>query len=173
MTKETMVKNNMKKITKIVIGMLLLFLLLGTVYAAENVRPIQTTYGTTGQLNIGEGMIPEETGVNGNTQVLAFTDGKSNCYFISTDKDTASDLIQSIQKGTKCRDGNVEWYHLEDKELTNGIGAMGTHLELKTTNSMNVGFLESPNTDEVIVLVAPPNTIVNCFNSIQWGQSEQ
>lgn len=159
----------MEKGIKIIIGISILLLLIGTCYATDNIKPFQTTYNTTGQLNIGDGMIPEDTGVNGNTQVLAFSDGWNEGYFISTDKDTAADLIQAIQSGTKCRDGDIVYYHLEDKELTNGFGAFGSHLKLKTTNSMNAGFVESPNSDEVIVVVAGPDTIVDCFKSIEWG----
>ena len=159
----------MKKSTKIIIGAAILLLLVGTVYAAENIKPFQTTYNTKGELNIGDGVIPEETGVNDGTQVLAFSDGFDKCYFISTSEENAKDLIQTIKSGNKCRDGDIEWYHLEDKELTNSFGAWGNHLKLKTTNSMNVGFLESPNSDEVIVLIAPPDTIVDCFKSIEWG----
>ncbi len=159
----------MKNITKIIIGVSLLFLIIGTISATDNVKPFQTTYNTTGELNIADGMITDETGVNGNTQILAFEDGFNKCYFISTDKNTASDLIQTVQTGTKCRDGDIVYYHLENKELVNGFGAFGTHLKVKTTDSMNVGYMENPNNDEVIVLVAPPDTIVNCFKSIQWG----
>lgn len=161
----------------ILIGILLIILLalvgfiLGSItHNPENVKNVTTPYGTTCTLNIGEGMLPDETGVTDETQVLAFTDGIRECYFISTTKDIASDLIYSIQSGTKCRDGDVVWYHLEDKELVNGFGAFGTHLKLKTTNEMNAGFMENPNNDEVIVLVAPPDTIIDCFNSIKWGQ---
>lgn len=165
---KNMVKK-MKKIMKIITGIAVLLLLIGAVCATDNVKPFTTPHNTTGELNIGEGMIPEETGVEGDTQVLAFSDGRSNCYFISTTKDVASDLISSIESGTKCRDGDIVWYHLEDKELVNSFGAFGTHLKLKTTNEMNAGFVESPNSDEVIVLIAPPDTIVDCFKSIQWG----
>jgi len=155
--------------TKIIIGITILFLIIGIAAATDNVKPFQTTYNTTGELNIHDGPITDETGVEGNTQVLAFEDGFNKCYFISTDKNTASDLINSIQKGTKCRDGDIVWYHLQDKELVNGWGAFGSHVKVETTNDMNVGFMESPNSDEVIVLVASPDTIVDCFKSVKWG----
>ena len=138
----------------------------------KNIKNVTTTYGTNCSLDIGKGMIPEETGVNGSTQVLAFSDGRSNCYFISTSKDIASDLIKTVQSGTKCRDGDIVWYHLSDKELVNGWGAFGSHVKVKTTNEMDVGFLESSVSDEVIVLVAPPDTIVDCFKSVKWGNGK-
>lgn len=158
----------MKKIIKIIIGISILLLCVGVVFA-DNVKPFQTPYNTTGKLNIGDGMIPEETGVTEDIQILAFNDGWDKCYFISTSKDNAADLIQSIQSGKKCKADGVEWYHLEDKQLANSHSAFGTHLKLETVNEMNVGYLESPTSDEVIVLVAPPDTIINCFKSIQWG----
>lgn len=154
---------------KIIIGIAILILLIGIVYAAENIKPFQTPYNTTGKLNIGDGIIPDETGVNEGTQVLAFSDGFNKCYFISTNKDNANDLIKTIESGTKCRDGDIVYYHLEDKELTNAFGAWGTHLKLKTTDSMDVGYLESPNSEEVIIVVAGPDTIVDCLKSIKWG----
>lgn len=159
----------MKNITKILIGISLLFLLLGTVSAADNVRPFQTPYNTTGELNIGDGMIPEETGVTDEAQVLAFSDGWDTCYFISTSKDVAADLIKSIESGTKCSDRDVVWYHIKDEHLANSYSVFGgTHLKLDA-DEYNIGFMESPNSDEVIILMAPPDTIIDCFNSINWG----
>ena len=44
----------------------------------------------------------------------AFDGGLNEGYFISTSKENAADLIQTIQSGTKCRDGDIVYYHLED-----------------------------------------------------------
>ena len=104
----------MKKITKIIIGVSILLLFIGACYAGEP-RPLQTPYGTTGQLDVSEGIIAEETTVTEEGQVLAFNDGWNKGYFISTSKDNAADLIDTITStGTKCRDGDIVWYHMKD-----------------------------------------------------------
>ena len=167
----------MKTITKIALIIIILaiaILLIGNITNNsnnnENIKNVTTPYNTTCQLDIGEGIITEDTTVNEDGQKLAFTDGISECMFISTDKDV-SDLTSSIESyGTKCLDDGVTWYHMKDQELVNTWSAFGgTHLKLKDTNEYDVGFLENPNGGETIILVGPPDTIVNCFNSIQWG----
>ncbi|MBO7718715.1 MAG: hypothetical protein J6S29_01035 [Methanosphaera sp.] len=136
-----------------------------------NIKNITTPYNTTAKIDIGKGMYTEDTHVNENGQVLAFDAGGNEGYFISTSKENAADFIKSIQSGTKCRDGDIVYYHLEDKELVNTYSPFGgTHLKLKTTNSVNVGFMENPNSDEVIIVMAGPDTIVDCFKSIEWGK---
>ena len=147
------------------------FIILGTGHSEKNIKNITTPYGTTGTLDIGKGMYSEDTTVNDNGQFLAFDAGANEGYFISTSKDNAAELLDIIQSGTKCRDGDIVYYHLEDQQLANSYSVFGgTHLKLETTNSMNVGFLESPVSDEVIIVMAGPDTIVDCLNSIQWGQ---
>ena len=147
---------------------ILLFSMMG--HSEKNIKPISTPYGTNATLDIGKGMYTEDTTVNENGQFLAFDAGVNEGYFISTSKETASDLIDIIETGTKCRNGDIVYYHLEDKELANSYSVFGgTHLKLETTNSINVGYLESPVSDEVIIVMAGPETIVDCLNSIQWG----
>lgn len=168
-------KMDIKKL--ILIGILLIILLalvgfiLGSItHTPENVKNVTTPYNTHCQLDIGEGIITEDTVVNDDGQKLAFTDGISECLFISTNQDV-SDLTRNIEaSGTKCLDDGVVWYHMKDQQLTNSYSVFGgTHLKLGDVNEYNVGFIENPNGGETIILVAPPDTIVDCFNSIQWG----
>ena len=163
----------MNKITKIIIGVSILLLFIGACYAGET-RPLQTPYGTTGQLDVSEGIITDETTVTEEGQVLAFNDGWNKGYFISTSKDNAADLINTIKStGTRCLDDNIEWYHMKDAKLGNSYSVFsGTHLKLDY-NEYDIGYLESPNTDEVIILMAGPTKIVDCFKSIQWGNGTQ
>ena len=136
----------------------------------KNIKDIVTPYNTTAKIDIGKGTYPEDTGVNENGQVLAFDANGNEGYFISTSKANAADLINTIQSGTKCRDGDIVYYHLEDKELANTYSPFGgTHLKLETVNEANVGYMESPNSDEVIIVMAGPDTIVDCLKSIEWG----
>ena len=162
---------------KIILGIIILliagFLILGTGHSEKNIKNITTIYGTNGTLDIGKGMYTEDTGVTEDTQVLAFDGGLNEGFFISTSKENAADLIQAIQSGTKCRDGDIVYYHLEDKELANSYSVFGgTHLKLDTVNSMDIGYLESPVSDEVVIVTAGPDTIVDCLNSLQWGNSK-
>jgi hypothetical protein len=160
----------MKKIIKILIGISILFLLIGSVVAAENIRPVTTPYNTTAQLDIGGGLITDETTVTEEGQVLAFEDGWNKGYFISTSKENAADLINTItSQGTKCRDDNIVWYHMKDSHLANSYSVFGgTHLKLES-NEYDIGYLENPNSDEVIILMAGPTKIVDCFKSVNWG----
>lgn len=166
--------NTIKKIAIAIIILAIAIVLIGMLTGGgssnENIKNVTTPYNTTCQLDIGEGIITEDTTVNDDGQKLAFTDGISECLFISTDKDV-SDLTSSIESyGTKCRDGDVVYYHMKDQQLTNSYSVFGgTHLKLEDVNEYNVGFMENPNGGETIILVAPPDTIVDCFNSIQWG----
>lgn len=159
----------MKNLTKIIIGISILFLFIGVV-CAEDAREFQTPYGTTGKLDISEGLIADETTVTDEGQVLAFNDGWGKGYFISTSKDNAADLINTITStGTKCRDGDIVWYHMKDSHLANSYSVFGgTHLKLES-DEYDIGYLESPNTDEVIILMAGPTKIVDCFKTIQWA----
>lgn len=159
---------------KIIIGILIILivgiLVFSMGHSEKNVKNFTTPYGTNGTLDIGKGIYTEDTTVNENGQFLAFDAGANEGYLISTSKDKAADLINIIETGTKCRDGDIVYYHLEDKQLANSYSVFGgTHLKLETTNSMNVGYLESPVSDEVIIVIAGPDTIVDCLNSIQWG----
>ena len=137
----------------------------------ENIKNVTTPYNTTCQLNIGKGMISDETTVNDDGQKLVFTDGITKEMFIST-KNDVSDLLTSIEStGTACEKDGVVWYHMKDQQLANSYSVFGgTHLKLEDTNEYNVGFVENPNTDEVIILVGSPDTIVDCFKTISWGQ---
>ena len=166
--------NTIKKIAIaiiiIAVAIFVIGMLTGGGSSNENVKNVTTPYNTTCQLNIGEGIITEDTVVTEDGQKLAFTDGISECLFISTNQDV-SDLISNIEaSGTKCLDDGVVWYHMKDLQLTNSYSVFGgTHLKLEDVNEYNVGFMENPNGGETIILVAPPDTIVDCFNSIQWG----
>ena len=42
-------------------------------------------------------------------------------------------------------------------------------MKLKHADEYDVGFMESPDSDEVIILVASPRKLVDCFNSVKWG----
>lgn len=163
----------MKNMTKIIIGISLLFLLVGVV-CAEDARQLQTPYGTTCKLDISEGLIPDETTVTDEGQVIAFNDGWGKGYFISTSKENAADLIDTLKStGTRCLDDGIEWYHMKDSHLANSYSVFGgTHLKLES-DDYNIGYLESPNTDEVIILMAGPDKIVDCFKSVQWGDGTQ
>ena len=162
--------NTMRNITKIILGIGILFLLLGMVYAEDRIQDVTTPYGTKCKLNIGGGLNPDETTVNDDGQKLAFNDGYKDGLFISTTQDV-SDLLDSIKSsGTKCSDDNIVWYHMKDQELSNTWSPLGgDHLKLDTTTEYDVGFMENPNSDEVIILIAGPDTIVDCFKSIEWG----
>jgi len=156
---------------KIIIGVLLLFLVIGTVTAADRIQTVQTPTGTTCKLDIGSGLDASQTTVNEDGQKLVFDAGWYPGTFISTSKENAADVIQDIQAtGKKCTADGVTWYHFADKELTNTWSVFGgTHLKLEDTNEFDVGFLENPNNDEVIILIAPSNRIVDCFKTIEWG----
>lgn len=159
----------MKNITKILIGIGILLLIVGVVSAEDRIQDVQTPYGTTCKLNIGDGINPDETTVNDDGQKLAFTDGSKDCVFISTKQDV-SDITNDIKTGTKCMKDDIVWYHIKDQEVVNDWSPFaGEHLKLGTANEFDVGFLESPNSDETIILVAGPDTIVDCFKSVEWG----
>ena len=158
------------KLSKILIGIGIIFLLIGAVSAADRIQDVTTPYGTTCKLNIGGGLNPDETTVNEDGQKLAFNDGYKDCVFISTTKDV-SDLIKDIEStGTKCAKDDIVWYHMKDQQLSNSYSVFGgTHLKLEDVNEYDVGFLKNPNGDETIILVAGPDTIVDCFKSVEWG----
>ena len=171
------VKKNMKNGAKIALVIIIVAITVFAVGAMTsnnnhaNVKNVTTPYNTTCKLNIGEGIISEETTVNEDGQKLTFSDGTRKGVFISTTKDV-SDLLNSIKThGTLCKDDNVTWYHMKDQQLVNTYSPFGgTHLKLADTNEYDVGFMENPNNDEVIILVASPNTIVDCFKTIEWGK---
>lgn len=166
--------NDDEKMRKIIIGILLVLLVgsitLGGVYSADCVQDITTPYNTTCKLNIGSGLNPDETTVTEEGQILAFECGYYQGYFISTSKDNAADLISNIEStGTKCVKDGVTWYHMKDQHLANSYSVFGgTHLKLES-NDYDIGFMENPNSDEVIILLGPSTRIIECFNSIQWG----
>ena len=165
--------NTLTKIALVIIVIAIGIVVVGSLTNSgnnENIKNVTTPYGTTCHLNIGKGMYSEETVVNDDGQKLVFDDGANKGIFISTTQDL-SDLIAGIEAtGTKCSDDGVTWYHMKDQQLANTYSVFGgTHLKLEDVNEYNVGFMKNPNNDEVIVLVAGPDTIVDCFNSIQWG----
>ncbi len=157
-------------IKKILIGTCILLLLIGTVTAADRIQDVTTPYGTTCKLNIGGGINAEDTTVNDDGQKLAFNDGYKDCIFISTTKDV-SDLTKEIEStGTKCARDDIVWYHMKDQKLANSYSVFGgTHLKLENVNEYDVGFLKNPNSDETLILVAGPDSIVDCFKSVKWG----
>ena len=157
-------------IKKILIGICILLMLIGTVAAADRIQDVTTPYGTTCKLSIGGGINPDDTTVNEDGQKLAFNDGYKDCIFISTTKDV-SDLIKSIEStGTKCAKDDVVWYHMKDQQLANSYSVFGgTHLKLENVNEYDIGFLKSPNSDETLILVAGPDSIVDCFKSVKWA----
>ena len=160
----------MRKIIKILIGIGIIFLLIGAASAADRIQDVQTPYGTTCKLNIGGGINPDETIVNDDGQKLAFNDGYKDCIFISTTQDVSDIIIDIESTGTKCMKDDIVWYHMKDQELANSYSAFGgTHLKLEDVNEFDVGFLENPNSDETIILVAGPDTIVDCFKTVEWG----
>lgn len=156
------------------IGLIIISMISGWIFPdknTENIKPITTPYNTTCKLDIGGGFDGNKTSVTEEGQVIVFDNGYYDGYFISTSKDKVFDLINLIENtGTKCRQDDVVWYHMEDKELTNGWSPMAwEHLKLKTTAEYDVGFVENPNSDEIIILMASPDRIIDCFNSIKWG----
>ena len=168
--KKILGENMKRKSTMILLGIGLLFLIIATVSAEDRIQDVQTPYGTTCKLNIGGGINPDETTVNDDGQKLSFNDGYKDCVFISTTQDV-SDITNDIEStGTKCMKDNIVWYHVKDQKLVNDWSPFaGEHLKLEDTNEFDVGFLENPNNDEVIILIAPSNRIVDCFKTIEWG----
>lgn len=163
---------SIKKI--VIIGILLIILglfvvnMMGT-QNNQNIKNVTTPYGTTTTLNIGKGVSNEST-VNEYGQKLVFNDGYKEGVFISTTRDV-SDIIKNIETGgTKCARDNIVWYHMKDQQLANSYSVFGgTHLKLEDTNEFDVGFMKNPNSNETIILVGSPDTIVDCFKNVKWG----
>ncbi len=138
----------------------------------KNIQNVTTTYGTNCTFDFNEGMIAGESGVNGSVQHIAYGNGMmGEGHFISMPEDEAQELIQLIQTGEQQIFDGVTYYHFEEKELANGWGAFGRHLELRTTSNMDVAYIQSPVSDEVIIIIGNPESIADCFKTISWGTS--
>ncbi len=150
------------------------FLVSGLIFnnGEKSMQNVTTTYGTNCTFDFNEGMIAGESGVNGSVQHIAYGNGMMGTgHFISMPESEAQELIQLIQTGEKQIFDGVTYYHFEEKELANGWGAYGRHLELRTTSNMDVAYIQSPVSDEVIIIIGNPESIADCFKTISWGTS--
>ena len=170
-----MVKMDKKTAKKIAITVLIaaigLFIVSTVSDNTEKVRNVTTPYNTTCKLNIGGGLIGDGEITNKNGQKISFKDKTTGGLFISTSKDKVAGLINYIPAiGTKYNYSGVTWYNINGQKSEDIFNAFkDAHLKLKHADEYDIGFMESPDSDEVIILVASPYKIVDCFNSVKWG----
>ena len=170
--KVRMDKKTAKKIAIVIIIAAIGLFIIGTISNNnEKVRNITTPYNTTCKLNTGGGLIGNGAITNKDGQKIMFKDKTTGGLFISTSKDKVAGLINYIPTiGTKHVSEGVTWYNFKDQKSVDAWKAFRyAHLKLKPATEYNIGFLESPNSDEVIIIVASPDKLVDCFNTVKWG----
>ena len=170
-----MVKMDRETAKKIAITVLIaaigLFIVSTVSDNTEKVRNVTTPYNTTCKLNIGGGLIGDGEITNKNEKKISFKDLARRGFFISTSKDKVDGLINYIPTiGTKHTYNGVTWYNVKGQNSDDLFNAFkDAHLKLKRADEYDIGFMESPDSDEVIILVASPRKLVDCFNSVKWG----
>ena len=161
-----------KKIAIVIIIAAIGLFIIGSIYSnTERVRNVTTPYNTTCKLNVGGGLIGDGEITKKNWQKISFKDATTGGLFVSTSKDKVAELINYIPTiGTKHDYNGVTWYNFKDQKSSDIFKAFrSAHLKLRRSNEYDIGFLENPNSDEVIILVASPYKMIDCFNSIKWG----